>query len=196
MPNTGFALVISSPSGGGKTTVTTELLKKDKNLKRVVTATTRKPRIGEVNKRDYHFWSEDKFKKAIDKKLMAEWAKVHSFYYGVPKAELDSTVKKGKIPVLVIDVQGAKTIKKLYPSAVLIFLMPPSLKELKKRLLSRKDNSKDTTKRLKTAKSEIKKLPMYDYLVINNKVKNAAEDIKTIITAERLKTARQNMKFN
>ena len=196
MRKTGFAVVISSPSGAGKTTVVNKLLGENNDLIRVVTATTRKPRKNEKDKRDYHFWSESKFKKAIDAKLLVERAKVYGNYYGVPKTEVDKGIKHGKIPVLVIDVQGAKTVKKLYPTSVLVFLMPPSFKELKKRLTCRKDNSKDTAKRLKIAKSEISKITMYDYVVVNDKIKNALRFLKAIIIAERLKTKRQKVKFS
>ncbi|HUT85755.1 MAG TPA: hypothetical protein VMW66_02835, partial [Elusimicrobiales bacterium] len=127
---------------------------------------------------------------------LVERAKVYGNYYGVPKTELDKGIKHGKIPVLVIDVQGAKTVKKLYPTSVLVFLMPPSFKELKKRLTCRKDNSKDTAKRLKIAKSEISKITMYDYVVVNDKIKNALRFLKAIIIAERLKTKRQKVKFS
>ena len=112
-----FPIILSAPSGAGKTTVANELLK-SKNIARVITATTRAPRIGEKNGKDYFFWSESNFKKAIKNKQMLEWAKVHVNYYGIPKSSLEAVLKKGKCPLLVIDVQGAKTVKKIYKNAI------------------------------------------------------------------------------
>lgn len=183
----GFVLVISSPSGAGKTTIVGRMLKKNKNLSRVITATTRKPRKDEKNGRDYHFWSENKFKKAISEGIMAEWSKVYGYYYGIARKSLDIEIKKGKTPVLVIDVCGAKKVKKIYPYAILVFIMPPSIGELKKRLLKRNDKSGDLKLRLKKSEKEIKRVSMYDYVVVNDKIKNAVDDLNAIITAEKLK---------
>ena len=185
-----FALVVSSPSGGGKTTVVNALLKLRGDIKRVVTATTRAPRTGEKNGRDYWFWSVSKFETAVKKGLMAEHAKVFADYYGVPKAGLDSLLKKNIIPVLVIDVQGAKTVKKIYRDAVLVFITPPSMAVLKKRLLARPGGTNDINLRLKTAKKEMAQIKHYDYLVVNDIVETAAENLSDIITAEKLKIKR------
>ncbi|WP_424244280.1 guanylate kinase [Elusimicrobium posterum] len=179
-----FPLIVSSPSGGGKTTLVNELLKRNKNVLRVVTATTRAPRKGERNGKDYHFWDAEQFEKAIKNKQMAEWAKVHTDYYGVPKAGFDSILKKGLIPVLVIDVQGAKTVKKHFKDAVSIFIMPPSWAELKKRLLARNDNTKNIALRLKTAKTEALQIKNYDYVIINAELEKAIADLQSIVTAE------------
>ena len=181
---------MSSPSGGGKTTVIQKVLKQDKSLARVVTATTRKPRTGEKNGKDYHFWTERQFLNAVKKDQMLEWAHVHTSYYGIPKSSVESLLKKGICPVLVIDVQGAQTLAGKYPQAVKIFLMPPSMAVLKKRLLARNDNTQDVELRLKTAKKEVKEIPYYDYLVLNDKLKDAVADTLAIIRAEQLKTAR------
>ena len=182
-----FALVVSSPSGGGKTTIINGLLKRRADVKRVVTATTRAPRAGEKNGRDYLFWTARKFETAVRDGQMAEHAKVFEDYYGVPKAGLDNLLKKNIIPVLVIDVQGAKTIKKIYKDAALVFIMPPSWAELKKRLLARPGGTNNVALRLKTAKKEAAQINHYDYLVINDKVENAVGDLSNIINAEKLK---------
>ena len=185
-----FPIIISSPSGGGKTTVVERLLKTDKSLSRVVTATTRAPRTGEKNGKDYHFWTEKEFLSAVKKGKMLEWAKVHVNYYGIPKKSVDGLIKKGICPVLVIDVQGAKTVSQKYPNAVKIFILPPSLDVLKARIAARKDNTQNVEVRMKTAKKELKEISHYDYVVLNDELKKAVSDTKAIIRAEQLKTQR------
>lgn len=186
-----FPIIISAPSGGGKTSIVNRLLE-DGKLSRVITATTRAPRKGEKNGKDYHFWSDKQFENAVEKGEMAEWAKVHVNYYGIPKSSLDKLIKRGKHPVLVIDVQGAKTVKKIYKNAVSIFITPPSFAELKKRIVARNDGTTDIKARLESAKKELKCIKNYDYLVINDEFEQAVADCRAIIQAERLKVKRQN----
>lgn len=186
-----FPIIISAPSGGGKTSIVNRLLE-DGKLSRVITATTRAPRKGEKNGKDYHFWSDKQFENAVEKGEMAEWAKVHVNYYGIPKSSLDKLIKRGKHPVLVIDVQGAKTVKKIYKNAVSIFITPPSFAELKKRIAARNDGTTDIKARLESAKKELKCIKNYDYLVINDEFEQAVADCRAIIQAERLKVKRQN----
>lgn len=186
-----FPIIVSSPSGGGKTTVVQHILKKNPQLSRVVTATTRTPRTGEKNGRDYHFWTDKQFLSAVKKGQMLEWAKVHAHYYGIPKSSVNNLLKKGIYPVLVIDVQGAKTVSAKYPQAVKIFIVPPSLKVLKERIAARKDNTQDVALRLATAKKELKEIKHYDYVVLNDDLKQAVADTQLIIRAEQLKTARR-----
>lgn len=185
-----FPIIVSSPSGGGKTTVVERLLRKDKTLRRVVTATTRAPRTGEKNGKDYHFWTEKQFKQAIAKGQMLEWAQVHANYYGIPKKSVDGVLKEGLLPVLVIDVQGAKTVAKKYPQAVKIFIVPPSLKVLKERIAARKDHTQNVALRLATAKKELKEISFYDYAVLNDQLTRAVADTAAIVLAERSKTSR------
>ena len=184
-----FPIIVSSPSGGGKTTVVQRLLR-DKTLRRVVTATTRAPRDGEKNGRDYHFWTEKQFQSAVKKGQMLEWAKVHAHYYGIPKKSVDGVLKEGRCPVLVIDVQGAKTVSGKYPQAVKIFIVPPSLDILKKRIAARKDHTQDVALRLRTAKKELKEIKNYHYVVLNDKLERAVADTAAVIRAEQLKTER------
>ena len=186
-----FPIIISAPSGGGKTSIVNRLLE-DGKLSRVITATTRAPRKGEKNGKDYHFWSDKQFENAVEKGEMAEWAKVHVNYYGIPKSSLDKLIKRGKHPVLVIDVQGAKTVKKIYKNAVSIFITPPIFAELKKRIAARNDGTTDIKARLESAKKELKCIKNYDYLVINDEFEQAVADCRAIIQAERLKVKRQN----
>lgn len=183
----GFILVVSSPSGAGKTTVIKKLMSNDKTLVKVTTATTRNPRTDEKNGRDYYFLTEQKFKNAIKQKKMLEWSKVYGFYYGILKKSLADVTRKDKILVLVIDIQGAGKIKKMYPDAVYVFMMPPSYTELKKRLFSRSGTGTNSRIRLKNAREEIKNSAMYDYIVVNDSIKNAVDDLKAIIRAEKLK---------
>jgi guanylate kinase len=186
-----FPAIVSSPSGGGKTSIVEALLKRDKSLSRVITATTRQPRKGEKNGKDYYFWTEDRFKKTARAGKMLEWAKVHANYYGIPKSSFDDIRKAGKDAVLVIDVQGAKTVKKLYKNAVSVFIAPPSLKTLAKRIAKRADGTKDVALRIKTAREEMKRISSYDYVIINDKFDDAVKDLETIIKAERLRTIRR-----
>lgn len=186
-----FPIIVSSPSGGGKTTVVSALLKRDKTLCRVITATTRSPRKGEKDGRDYLFCSEAEFKESIEDGCMLEWAKVHAHYYGVPRSSVEGVLKAGACPVLVIDVQGAKTISKAYPEAVRIFIVPPSLSELRRRIQARNDATQDVELRLKTAKRELKEITHYDYVVLNDDLKKAIKQTAAIIQAEQSRVERQ-----
>ena len=189
-----FPIIVSSPSGAGKTTIIDAVLKRNKKIARVVTATTRAPRTGEKNGKDYHFWTIKQFEQAIKKNQMLEWAQVHTSYYGIPKKSVDALIKKGICPILVIDVQGARTVKKIYENAVLVFIIPPSLKELKKRILGRNDNTQDIALRLETAKKEVRELDHYDYVLLNADLEKAISDMAGIVAAEQCKVARQDLK--
>ncbi|MDR0646081.1 MAG: guanylate kinase [Elusimicrobiota bacterium] len=185
-----FPIIISSPSGGGKTTVANQILRRDKNLSRVITATTRAPRRGEINGKDYHFWTAKRFESAVKNNLMAEWAKVHADYYGIPKISINGVIKKRRLPLLVIDVQGARTIKKIYKNAVSIFMAPPNMAELKKRISARNDGTRDIKMRMQSAKKEMAQIKFYDYLVVNDVLEKAVEECMAIIVAETKKVRR------
>ena len=190
-----FPIIVSSPSGAGKTTIVDAVLKKNKTVSRVVTATTRAPRKGEKNGKDYHFWTIKQFEQAIKKHQMLEWAQVHTHYYGIPKKSVDDLLKKGICPILVIDVQGARTVKAQYPQAATVFIVPPSLKELKKRILGRNDNTQDIEIRLETAKKEMKELDKYDYALLNDVLKEAIDRMAGIVAAEQCRVTRQDKKI-
>ncbi len=190
-----FPIIVSSPSGAGKTTIVDAVLKRDHTVSRVITATTRAPRTGEKDGVDYLFWSIKQFEQAIKKGQMLEWAQVHTHYYGIPKKSVDSLMKKGICPILVIDVQGARTVKAQYPDAATVFIVPPSLKELKKRILGRNDNTQDIELRLETAKKEMLELDHYDYALLNDDLEEAVDQMAGIIAAEQCRVCRQDLKI-
>jgi len=190
-----FPIIVSSPSGAGKTTIVEAVLKHNKTVARVVTATTRAPRKREKNGVDYHFWTIKQFEQAIKKGQMLEWAQVHTHYYGIPKKSVDTLLKKGICPILIIDVQGARTVKAQYPQAAMIFIVPPSLKELKKRILGRNDNTQDIEIRLETAKKEMLEIDKYDYVLLNADLKEAISKMSGIIAAEQCRVHRQDKKI-
>ena len=184
----GLLIVLSSPSGGGKTTVAHRLLKRDKNLVRSVSSTTRKPRQGEKNGKDYFFVTPARFKLMVSKKSFLEWARVHLNFYGTPRKWVEQQLKKGKDVLFVIDVQGGMSIKREEPAAVLIFLKPPRFAVLKKRLLGRQSEDPAALKvRLGDAKWEIRESRKYDYHVVNDRLAKAVSEVAKIIQKERQK---------
>ena len=190
-----FPIIVSSPSGAGKTTIVDAVLKRDTSVSRVITATTRAPRTSEKNGVDYHFWTIKQFEQAIKKGQMLEWAQVHTHYYGIPKKSVDDLMKKGICPILVIDVQGARTVKAQYPNAATVFIVPPSLKELKNRILRRNDNTQDIEIRLETAKKEMQELDRYDYALLNDELAEAVDKMAGIVAAEQCRVCRQDLKI-
>ena len=182
MKRRGLMIVLSSPSGGGKTTLAEILLKKDKDLVRSVSCTTRKPRPGEKNGKDYFFLSTQRFREKIKEKGFLEWAKVHDQYYGTPKRWVNQQLKKGKDVLFVIDVQGGATLKRQDSKVVLIFVDPPNLKVLKERLLKRHNNGpRDLALRLKNAKGEIRQGHRYDYRVVNDRIPRVLAEIRGVL---------------
>ena len=190
-----FPIIVSSPSGAGKTTIVEAVLKRDKSVSRVITATTRAPRLGEKDGVDYHLWTIKQFEQAIKKGHMLEWAQVHTHYYGIPKKSVADLMKKGICPILIIDVQGARTVKAQYPEAATVFIIPPSLQELKKRILGRHDNTQDIEIRLETAKKEMLELDHYDYALLNDKLDEAVDRMAGIVAAEQCRVSRQDLKI-
>ena len=184
-------MVLSSPSGGGKTTVCEKILKKHKDYIRSVSATTRKRRKGEKQGRDYLFLTEEEFRGKIRKRDFVEWAWVHGNRYGTQKKFVTKAKREGKVALFVLDVQGGMAFKKKYPQSVLIFILPPSMKELKRRLAKRgTERTEDMKKRLKTALKEINFWSKYDYVVINKALSQTVDSVEKIIESERLKTTR------
>lgn len=187
----GFLLIVSGPAGTGKGTVCKEILERNKDILYSISATTRKPRKGEVDGVNYIFTDEDKFKDMVEKGEFLEYAYVHTNYYGTPKKYVIDQVEKGEIVLLEIDVQGALQIKQNYSEAIFVFLLPPSMKELKDRIIKRgTETMEDIERRYENAFKEIELLGKYDYFVVNNQVDQAVEDIEAIIRAERLRVKR------
>ncbi|HEY3297720.1 MAG TPA: guanylate kinase [Armatimonadota bacterium] len=179
-------IVLSGPSGVGKDTLLDRLEQKCLGLERCVTYTTRAPRPMEVSGADYHFVSEDEFQRIIAEDGFLEYAKVHLNHYGTPSVPVANSRAKGLDVVLKIDVQGGLTVKVKVPDAVMIFIAPPSLEELERRLRARTtDTEAAITKRLADARNEIAKISEYDYLVVNDDIDTAVDRLNCIITAER-----------
>jgi guanylate kinase len=187
----GIIFILSAPSGAGKTTLYNGLKEKYPEIKLSVSCTTRARRPGELNGRDYRFLTEREFKTLRSRGQFAEWAKVHDYFYGTPRKPLDRNIRAGRDVLLDIDVQGARKIKKTYPQAVSIFLLPPSLKELKRRLAARgTDGSETIRRRLVNARGEIGEIMHYDYFVVNREVTEAIRALSSIVEAERAKISR------
>lgn len=189
----GFLLVISGPSGSGKGTVSNELLNRNDDVVFSVSATTRKPRINEEDGLNYIFLDEEKFKNMVEKDLFLEHAFVHNNYYGTPREFVMEQIEKGEIVLLEIDVQGALQIKKNYKEAVFIFLLPPTMDELKNRIIKRgTESEEDINRRFENAFKELDFVGEYDYFVVNEKVSEAVSNIEAIIKAEKLRVKRQS----
>ena len=190
----GFAVIISSPSGVGKTTVTKAILKKIKHTKLSISWTTRSPRFKEKNKKDYIFTSKKKFFSNIKKNNFLEHAKVFGNYYGTPKKKIQKDFKKGKIVILDIDWQGSRKVKKiLREKCVSIFLLPPSFSALKKRLINRhKNDLMVAKKRFSFAKEDIKHWIDYDYVLINDDLSKCIKFVIKIIEHKSLKQLLEN----
>lgn len=187
----GLILVISAPSGAGKTTLCKRLLQASSSFISSVSFTTRRPRRNEIEGVDYYFVSQKEFQKMIEKRRFIEWTEVHGRLYGTSANLLDQAVKEEKDVLLEVDVKGGAEIKKNYPQAVLIFLLPPSWQELEKRLANRRtEDEEKLARRIKQAKREIKYAPHYDYLIVNDDINRALEDLSAIIQAERCRMDR------
>jgi guanylate kinase len=187
----GIIFILSAPSGTGKTTLIKGLRAGYPEIRLSVSFTTRARRKGEIQGRDYYFVNPGKFAAMKAKGDFAEWAKVHDFFYATPRRPLDRCVRRGQDILLDIDVQGARKIKRKYPQAVSIFLLPPSWRELRRRLARRgTDGTEAIRRRLVNARGEMEAIIKYDYYVVNLEVKTSVELLKSIVEAERVKTFR------
>jgi guanylate kinase len=187
----GIIFILSAPSGTGKTTLIKALREVCPKIRLSISYTTRGRREGEVHGRDYYFVKPATFVEMKSKGEFAEWAKVHDFFYATPRAPLERGVRRGEDILLDIDVQGATKIKRKYPAAASIFLVPPSWRELQRRLARRGTDGKETIRRrLANARDEMREIIKYDYVVINRDVKASVELLKSIFEAEQAKTSR------
>jgi len=195
MSDSGQLIVISAPSGTGKSTVIKAVKDRMDKIVYSVSHTSRAPRYDEINGTDYFFVSEPEFERMIAENAFAEWAKVYNAYYGTSFDTLKQNIVKGFDVILDIDSQGAANIRKHFESSVLIFLIPPDLETLKNRLIHRGKDSETVIKsRMALAEYNIKQCPWYDYIVINDDLEKTIADVCSIITAERRRAAR--MLFN
>ncbi|MBN2407228.1 MAG: guanylate kinase [Elusimicrobia bacterium] len=185
---TGTLIVISGPSGAGKSTLCRMLVDDLADSVYSISTTSRPPRPGETDKKDYFFIYEGEFKKLIEDKKLLEWAIVHGHYYGTSKDFIEKSLKSRKYVILDVDVQGGVQIRKEYPRAVLIFIMTPTMKELEKRLTGRKqDSAGEIKKRLENSYKELDYIENYGYLVINDRVQETLNILKCIAEAEKHK---------
>ena len=187
----GLLLVVSGPSGAGKGTICKALLNKNDQIKLSVSATTRKPRNGEVHGVNYFFIEKEEFTKMIENGEFLEYAQIYDNFYGTQKAAIIECLEKGQDVILEIEMQGARQIKEVYPEGVFIFVLPPSLEELKSRIVGRgTETQEEIEKRFSCAFEEINQIVNYDYFIVNEDIEKSVSDVEAIICAEKNKVTR------
>ena len=192
----GTLVVVSAPSGAGKTTLCHEVRSIVPDLYYSVSCTTRTPRPGEVDGVDFHFITDDQFIAMRDRDEFAEWASVHNHFYGTPAKALEGALRRGLDVLLDIDTNGARQLRQRYPEAMSVFIMAPSMAELEARLRERKSDAPgEIERRLNRARDEIAAWRHYDYLIINRDVKEAVDQLACVIQAERCRTRRLTIRF-
>jgi guanylate kinase len=188
----GSLFIVCAPSGGGKTSIVNKVLERDPAIRLSVSFTTRAPRAGELHGTHYHFVDDSTFLRMKADGAFLEWAEVHGYYYGTSKTWLESETARGHDVLLEIDVQGAEQVRKLIPSAVGIFILPPSWELLSHRLVGRgQDSSEVIARRLAAARAEMSRVDEFDYVIINNDFAAAVEDFSAVVRASRLRRAVQ-----
>jgi len=193
----GMLIVVSSPSGGGKSTVIREVMKQDPRLEYSVSVTSRSPRPGEVNGESYHFVTEEDFRAWINRGVFYEWAVVHDNLYGTRRDIVEERLRRGHDVIMDLDFQGGLNIKKQAPASVLVFILPPSMTVLEERLRDRKTDSEETIRlRLHNALEEIRHATQYDYVLINEELDATIKQVKGIIAAEHHRAARLTIEMN
>lgn len=191
MTREGLLVVISSPSGGGKTTICNRLRELNPSYRYSVSVTTRPKRALERHGQHYSFVSEEEFQRLVREGEFAEWARVHDHYYGTRRSFIDDVLRDRQIALFDLDIQGGLHLKKAYPQSVLVFILPPSMEVLEKRLRGRKtDDEQMIQTRLKNARAELKFWPRYDYVVVNQQLETAVKKVQAIIDAELCKVSR------
>lgn len=191
MKDKGLLLVVSGPSGAGKGTICNALREKFKNIHYSISMTTRQPRVGEVDGRDYFFTTNDHFEDLLRQDAFLEHAKVYDHYYGTPKKSVFSHIDEGHHVMLEIDIQGAMQVKKKYPQGVFIYVVPPSKQVLEERLRGRHTDSDEVIAgRLSKAKEELEWIDQYAYIVVNDDLDKAIAEAEAIVMAESCATGR------
>ena len=190
MPGTLF--IVAAPSGAGKTTLVSGLLAQDSGVKLSVSYTTRAPRAGEVHGQDYHFVDVATFKAMAGRGEFLEWAEVHGNYYGTSRPWLEAQMNSGTDILLEIDWQGAQQVRKVFPDAVGVFILPPSIDELERRLRGRGTDSEEViARRVLAAQGEMRHVGEFDYVIINQNLPVALDELVSVVRASRLRYARQ-----
>jgi len=189
--NKGLLLIISGPSGAGKGTICKKLIENSNDLELSVSATTRQPRVGEIEGKNYHFINVEEFRKRIEQNDFLEHACVYGNYYGTPKSDVINKLKEGKTVILEIDIQGALKVRKAHADGVYIFIVPPSINELHSRIINRATDSMEVIeKRMQCTKDELGFALEYDYVVVNDNLESATSKIRNIIDVEKMKSHR------
>ncbi|ABB15039.1 MULTISPECIES: guanylate kinase [Carboxydothermus] len=189
----GMLVVVSGPSGAGKGTICQEIRKRNPNLFYSISATTREKRVGEIDGVHYYFIDRQQFEKMIANDEFLEWADVYGNYYGTPKKPVFEALARGQDVILEIDIKGARQVKKTYPEGVFVFILPPSISILEERLRKRgTDKEEIIVKRMQMAWEEIANCDWYDYLILNDDLETAVNDLEAVLTAEKLKPKRVN----
>jgi guanylate kinase len=188
--NFGLLIVVSGPAGVGKGTVLSLVRQKNSDVVFSVSATSRHPRPGEIDGVNYFFVSRPQFERMIQENKLLEWVEYCGNYYGTPKEYVEEQLRKGHIVILEIEVEGARNIKKQYPQCVSIFISPPSLDELKKRIVNRGTETPEVIeRRMQRAQNELMHISEYDYVIVNDTVEDSAERFLDIIRKERNRTS-------
>ncbi|MEW6334189.1 MAG: guanylate kinase [Thermodesulfobacteriota bacterium] len=192
----GLLLILSAPSGAGKTSISREILRMFPDIRFSVSYTTRPPRPGEVDGRDYHFVSEEEFRQQIARGELVEWVENYGRLYGTSRKTMDAYLESGQDLLLDIEPRGAKAIRKGYPRGVFIFVLPPSLTELKARLAKRGEGADVVERRLRTSLDEIREALWYDYIIFNERLHEAVDQFRAIYIAERSRRERAQEKID
>ncbi|MCP5267844.1 MAG: guanylate kinase [Zoogloeaceae bacterium] len=184
----GHLYIVSAPSGAGKTTLVRLLLAQDPGIRLSVSYTTRAPRTGEVDGREYHFTDVDSFQGMVGRQEFIEWAEVHGNFYGTSRVWIESEMAAGRDVLLEIDWQGAQQVRKLFPQAIGVFIMPPSLAALEQRLSGRgTDSAEVIARRLAAAQAEMRHVTEFDYVIVNDNLQQALTDLCSVVNASRLR---------
>ena len=191
MCHEGLLIVVSGPSGSGKGTVLNQLRGINQRVRFSVSATTRKPREGEVEGVNYFFKTVEEFKRLIEDGELIEWVEYCNNFYGTPRKHIEEATKQGFDVILEIEVEGAVNIKSKYPESVLVFILPPSFEELRSRIVNRGTENNDVIEqRLKRAKEELAYLSHYDYIIVNDELSDAVDRLNSILRSEKMRYSR------